>query len=49
MVFVVRCFRLIGDDGAAEGAAVRERHVKMPGGNQTNKQCLWKLILQVLQ
>lgn len=49
MVFVVRCFRLVGNDGAAEGAAAGERHMKMPGGNQMNKQRLWKLILQVLQ
>lgn len=49
MLFVVRCFRLVGNDGAAEGAAAGERHVKMPGGNQTNKQRLWKLIMQVSQ
>lgn len=49
MVFVVRCFRLVGNDGAAEGAAAGERHMKMPGRNQMNKRRLWKLILQVLQ
>lgn len=31
MVFVVRCFRLVGNDGAAEGAAAGERHMKMRG------------------
>lgn len=49
LVFVVRCFRLVGNDSAAEGAAAGERYMKIPGGSQTNKQRLWKLISQVLQ